>query len=464
LASDARHGRAPVSRSWTLLLAGLASALGYASFALTVGGWPLPNPFPAIQADYRLAYCLLYLLLYGLWLGATWLVLQAAREDALTLGAIIGFAVLFRLLLLPTPPVLSGDIHRYVWDARVLAAGLNPYLTSPDEVASAEGRKDALYQNQNRPSARTIYPPLAQAAFLVVRKAAGESVTAMKGLMVLGDLVTLLLLVKLLEALGLARSRCILYAWHPLAVFEFAGSGHVDALALPWILLAVLAWHRRRFAMAGLAVGAATLVKIYPILLLPALLGRRRWPVILGGLAIIFLGYLPFLPEAGIRVLGHLPRFLSDPYEVFNPSLMGLVLVLAPGAGAAPVLTASWIGRLALVITLAWVARGREETSQDLLGRVFVVGGAATLLTLTLHPWYLLWLMPFLAIQPRAAWIYLSGAVVLSYALYVITPPARAVIVLLEYAPFLLLLWRHWRRSRVEDRTPVPTGFARGIP
>ena len=448
---------------WVFLLA-LASAFLYATFALAMGGWPLANPFPVPRLEYRLVFCVLFLLLFSLLLAASWLVFRSARDDAWTLGLILGFAILFRLMLLPTPPVLSGDIYRYIWDARILASGGNPYLSAPADFDSPEVKMDPLYLHQNRPFARTIYPPLAQAAFRVVRAVGGERVIAMKALMLLGDLTSILILMHLLRSLGLPRSRVILYAWHPLAVFEVAGSGHVDALAIPFILLAVLAWQRGKDAAAGVALGAAALIKIYPILLIPAFFGRRRWPLLLGCAATLLAGYLPFLPQTGWQVLGHLPRYLADPYEMFNPSLMGLVILLGSRLSVAPVAWASWIGRVALLGTLAWLARREAADPQALLARIFVVATTATLLTLTLHPWYLLWIVPFLAIQPRPAWIYLSVAVALSYAFYVVAPSTRILIGILEYLPFLLLLRWSWPRSWAGAPVAVRLGFAREMP
>lgn len=448
---------------WLFLLAA-ASGFLYVTFALDMEGWPLANPFPLPRADYRIVFCVLFLLLFGLLLAASWLVFRSARDDAWTLGLILGFAVFFRTALLPMPPVLSGDLYRYIWDARVLASGVNPYLSAPADFVAPEVKADPLYQHQNRPFARTIYPPLAQAIFRVVRAIGGESVTAMKALMLLGDLAGILILMQLLRALGLPRSRVILYAWHPLAVFEVAGSGHVDALAIPFILLAVLAWYRGRNAAAGVALGAATLIKIYPILLLPAFFSRRRWPVILGCALTLLLGYLPLLPETGWQILGHLPHFLVDPYEVFNLSLMGPVIFLVSRLSTAPVYWASWIGRAALLGTLVWIVRRKAGEPQALLARIFVVATAATLLSLTLHPWYLLWIVPFLAMQPRPAWIYLSGAVALSYAFYVVTPSARILIGVLEYLPFLLLLRWPWPRSWASAPAAARLGFAREMP
>jgi hypothetical protein len=429
-----------------LTLIGIASAAGYLSVVISILSRPIFLRWGFPLEDALIPFLLHFVPLFFLALAATWVTFRADADDAMTLGLILGFALLFRGILLPTPPVLSSDIFRYVWDARVQAAGANPYLSRPADFDTEEARKDPLFQQQNRPFARSLYPPLAQAAFRAVRAVAGESVTAMKGLMLLGDLAGLVILMQLLGSLGVPRGHVILYAWHPLAVFEVASSGHVDALVLPFILLAILALRNRRQTAAGVALGAATLVKIYPILLLPALFGRRRRLMLLGCTVTILVGYLPFLPQAGLQVLGHLPRFLADPDEMFNPPLMGLVVLLLSRATQAPVLWVSWIGRVSLLGILAWLATRQTDAPQRVLAHVWVAAAAMTLLTLTLHPWYLLWLLPFLTIQPWPAWIYLSGAVSLSYTFYLVTPSARVLIGTLEYLPFLLLLAWQWRR------------------
>lgn len=427
-----------------LVAIGFASLLGYGSVIVRITGLPILLRFGFPQVDFLAIYLLHFFPLLLLALVAAWWVFRAAADDSATLGIILGFALFFRLLVLPASPVLSSDIYRYIWDARVQTAGINPYLSRPADFNSQEVKKDPLHQHQNRPFARTIYPPLAQAAFRAVRAVAGESVTAMKALMLLGDLVTLAILVQLLGALGLPRCRVILYAWQPLTVFEIAGSGHVDALAIPFILLAVLAWRGHRNAAAGVALGAATLVKIFPFVLLPAFLGRRRWSLLLGCVATIGLVYLPFLPGAGLKALGHLPQFLSDPGETFNPSLMGLVSLVLGQVSRAPLFWSSSMGAATMAATLLWLLRTKANDLDALLTRIWVVATALTLLTLTLHPWYVLWLLPLLTIQPRPAWIHLTGAISLSYLFYIV-PAARVLIGAVEYLPFFALLVWQWR-------------------
>jgi hypothetical protein len=184
-------------------------------------------------------------------------------------------------------------------------------------------------------------------------------------------------------------------------------------------------------------------MKIFPIALVPAFFDWRRWRVLIWYVGVVALVYLPFALQAGFGVLGHLPQFLRDPGEIFNPSVMGVLLYVAQFFTGAPTVWVSRIGRAAMVIVLTAVVRQHVHRPADLLASIWVVAAALALLTLTLHPWYLLWLLPFLAIQPKPAWVYLSGAVVLSYAFY-LTPsePVRVAIALLEYVPFIVLLAR----------------------
>jgi hypothetical protein len=226
-------------------------------------------------------------------------------------------------------------------------------------------------------------------------------------------------------------------------IIETAGSGHVDALAIPFIVLAAFLWVRGRSGGTGVALAAATLMKIFPIALVPAFFDWRRWRVLIWYVGVVALVYLPFALQAGFGVLGHLPQFLRDPGEIFNPSVMGVLLYVAQFFTGAPTVWVSRIGRAAMVIVLTAVVRQHVHRPTDLLASIWVVAAALALLTLTLHPWYLLWLLPFLAVQPKPAWVYLSGAVVLSYAFY-LTPsePVRVAIALLEYVPFIVLLAR----------------------
>jgi hypothetical protein len=113
---------------------------------------------------------------------------------------IILFAIIFRAALLPLDPeVLSKDMYRYIWDARVQQEGINPYLYPPSADELEPLRDDKVYPNINRRDYPTIYPAGAQLFFRIFYMVAGNSIHGFKGFMVFFDVLTLLMLVILLK-------------------------------------------------------------------------------------------------------------------------------------------------------------------------------------------------------------------------------------------------------------------------
>ena len=80
---------------------------------------------------------------------------------------------------------------------------------------------------------------------------------------------------------------------------------------------------------------------------------------------------------------------------------------------------------------------------------VFASLAVVLMLAPTLHPWYLLWILPFAARRRNAAFLYLSFAIPVSYALlYPVPGLSRGVIYAIEYLPFAVLLLRPVGRAR----------------
>jgi alpha-1,6-mannosyltransferase len=244
---------------------------------------------------------------------AVWWTFQRKKFPANTLLIILIGGVLFRLVLVPLdPPRLSTDIYRYIWDGRLQGAGISPYLYVPVDPRIAGLRDDSIYPNINRKEyAHTIYPPVAQIFFFVVTRMT-QSIPGFKGVLVLVDLVTVGLVAATLRAIGQPAERVIVYAWHPLPIFEFGGSGHIDALMNCFIALALFARARRKFGIAGFALGAATLVKFIPVILLPAIYKRWGKKLPIAFAITIVVCYVPYVLGASAGVLGFLPQYAKE--------------------------------------------------------------------------------------------------------------------------------------------------------
>src|SRR5205807_1950891 len=133
---------------------------------------------------------------------------------------------------------------------------INPYHYVPADPHLERLRDDAIYPNINRAEyAPTIYPPAAQMIFLAISRAS-ETLTAMRVGMIGFEVVTVLVLLALLRRDGRPLERVLIYAWHPLPIWEFAGTGHIDAAAIAFMTLAMLAALLGRRALAGIALAA----------------------------------------------------------------------------------------------------------------------------------------------------------------------------------------------------------------
>ncbi len=376
-----------------------------------------------------------------------------------TLAMILAAAVLLRLPVLLAPPYLSTDIYRYVWDGRVEAAGVNPYRYIPVDPHLARLRDPQIFPRINRNNyAPTIYPPAAEAIFLLVTRVS-QSLVAMKAAMVLCEAIAILLLLRLLGANGLPSGRILVYAWHPLPIWEFAGSGHVDAAMIAFVVLALWAGRRGNGWLAGLALACATLVKLYPALLLPALYRRWEWRMPVAFSAAVVLAYLPFV-GAGWRILGFLPGYAQE--EGFTAGGAGfyplsLLQTFPPFAGL-PALVYS-AGALALLAVLALAVLFARRPADDDIAGAALLAGAFMLLLSPHYPWYFTWLIVFACFAPWLSLLWLTNACLLLYLVPVgsqlVRSGHRLLVESVVYGPFAVLtlcdLWR--RRQRVLGST-----------
>ena len=318
------------------------------------------------QRPFLLVTCLLAAncLLYFVSLALVWRTPTSWHVVRRQWRTVFLFVVLFRLALWWSQPIQELDLYRYLWDGRVLAEGVNPYRYSPAQVEAARDGEPATpelatlagvlrrspevtkaFSLIDHRSVPTIYPPLSEAifaatAFIIPERAPVRlQIGVFKGVLLLFDLATVLLVMGLLRNLNQPPVRALAYAWCPLVLKEFANTGHLDAIAV--CLIAAVFWlltlprsavvpaaspggvsprertrgetsrepagedadatSWRDWLAAGLW-GGAVLAKLYPIVLAPVLLAfwwrRVRWRT--GGLfaafALVVLGGYGLLP------------------------------------------------------------------------------------------------------------------------------------------------------------------------
>ena len=386
------------------------------------------------------------------YLAAVWIVSRIPSKRPV-LVAILIIAGLLRASVVFSPPFLSDDIYRYIWDGRVQAAGINPYRFVPADKQLASLRDEFIYSHINRRDyAHTIYPPLAQAIFLGVSRIS-ESVTGMKLTMVGFEAIAIWLIIRLLTAWRLPPERVLIYAWHPLAIWEIAGSGHVEAVLVALIALALWARSRDLRALTGSALAGAALIKFFPALLLPAFYRRWDWKMPLAFAGTFLLAYLPYT-SVGSGAIGFLPDYLQEEglvhgWGIFPLSLAVRLLGLPEALGKAYLIFA-----MALVASLALylILRSGTVVCDRHVANALILALTFTVLLSPHYAWYFLWLVPLLCFRLHVSALYLTLASFLLYELLLHTSgPVFFRISVLLYLPFALIAVVCWLAGRAQS-------------
>lgn len=324
----------------------------------------------------------------------------ADRSDQrVVLWTILVGAVVMRLCLLFVHPHLSSDMFRYVWDGRVQGAGINPYRYIPNAPELAFLRDTAIWPFINRADyAVTIYPPAAQMLFALVVVVV-DGMIAMKLAFLAFEAVAVGMLLDLLRRIGQPASRIVAYAWHPLAVYEIAGSAHVDAPMMAVALLGIwLAVVRRHLVLAAFAIALAAMMKPLAALALPVAWRPWTWLAPLVAAGTVLLLYLPYV-SVGFGAFAFVPGYLQEEKiaggEGFWPVWL-LVTAFGPQPWARTAyLVAAFVLLLWLALRVSFAWNADAETR---LRRLSWLVFAGILAASPNYAWYWLFLVPFVAL------------------------------------------------------------------
>jgi alpha-1,6-mannosyltransferase len=359
---------------------------------------------------------------------------EHSRDSRAGLWLILATAVLFRLTLWPLAPTLSEDLYRYRWDGRVQLAGWNPYAISPNDPRLNDLREAAV-RHFAAPELPAIYPPLAELTF---REAARYLPTPrlFKSVPAGADLLTLFLLAAWLRRIGARNYQLAIYAWNPLVIVEFAGSGHSDALALA-LLVGALVIIRSRPRESTLLLAGAALLKSFPVMLIPLWLRWHGWPQrarawLEGVFAAAFAAWCAWPYRSALRQIPVTMTYFESHWQNNNASLYAL---LRAASGSHEI--AAGIGVGVTVGLACWTAMRKMEPARA----AYIVVGAILMFTPNAYSWYFTWMVPLLCLFPNPAWLLLTVLQFISYHVLIDYQvfgrfQFQPAYVFLTYAPF----------------------------
>lgn len=387
--------------------------------------------------------------LYGALFIITYLFLEKWKPNFWFLAAV---GLLFRLAFLLAIPNLSQDFYRFLWDGRLVAQGISPYLFTPEmyfvEVSSPLGiiipQADELYRGMGVLSASHFsnYPPVNQLLFaiagLLSSKSILGSVVILRILIILADIGILYFGKKLLQHLNLPVKNIFWYFLNPLIIIELTGNLHFEGMMLFFFIAAIYLLSKGKWFWAAILIGISVSVKLIPLLFLPLFLRFFNRPnkipkvlktfgvwipkllvfyLIIG--IVVVLTFLPFLSLEFLQNFSDTIALWFQNFE-FNASIYYIIRWIGFQIVGWNII--GTIGKILPVLILLFVfgmAFFRKNNSiKQLLTTMLFAISFYFLLSTTVHPWYLatpLLLSVFTKYKFPIVW---SLMVILSYSAY----------------------------------------------
>lgn len=420
-----------IMRNWVLLVLGMALTFG---LSVLLFATDMRRDTGLLEAIFFFPFSIYAVVVYWAYRTRTspkWTILdkkerrKAEARAKEVLYIILVFSIVFRAIFVPTVPTLSDDIYRFYWEGKVGANGINPYQYAPDS-SELEKFRDANWDNMNNRDVQSPYPPFSQMTFMVCYLAyqSTQSIYVFKLMSTIFDILTVIVLFQLLRGFRLDPRLSIIYAWSPLVVIEFAHSGHNDSIALFFMLFSFLALQRKSKLTSAACLALAALTKIFPLMFAPVMFkawGKKGTALFLGLMALFYLPYI----GAGANLFSGLSAY-TDRW-LFNGSFFPTILRFFLDTGMASGLQqglfyTKFVVAVPFVLVLGYLvyrSRGCHNDTRELFKYAFILVGLFLLLTSTVEPWYIIWVIPFLCVFLSPSWLFLSGSVFLSYYIYI---------------------------------------------
>lgn len=361
-----------------------------------------------------------------------------------------------RLVFLIALPNLSQDYFRFLWDGRLLAEGLNPYLNTPDQwkalgqlpIAQAQQLLDGMGALSREHFSN--YPPINQFFFWLSGILSGNSILG--GVIVLrlscfaADIGILWIGRKLLKQLNLPEHQIFWYFLNPFIIIELTGNLHFEGVMLFFLLASLYLLFRGNWFWSALLMGLSISVKLLPLLMLPLFFQylvtahskteenskpfkylnekplQSLWKLVryyAVVIAVFIFSFAPFFTEELVVHFSQTIGLWFQKFE-FNASVYYIIRWIGfQVKGYNIIATAGKILPVVVIFGLLLLALFRKSNSKQQLMKTLLLGTSLYFLcSTTVHPWYIatpLMLSVFTRYRFALVW---SFVVFLSYSAY----------------------------------------------
>ncbi|MFA3782238.1 hypothetical protein ABRY23_04155 [Melioribacteraceae bacterium 4301-Me] len=345
--------------------------------------------------------------------------------------------LLIRLSFISTMPIGSDDVYRYMWDGKVQAHGINPYLYTPDNSKLNYLHSELLPASINFKNLKTVYFPLSQWFFLVAYSVSGESIWGYKLLLFICELFTIIVLLKLINSFELKNKLVLFYALCPLPIIQFAVDSHLDGFGLPLLILSIFFYAKNKKIIALIFLGLSLSIKPVGLMLIPILfLNEKKWydriKAVLIPSAVLFVQFLPYMftanPFEGLFIFAENWTFNGSAFQIINYFINNNQV-------------SRIISGFLLLLSVLPIYLGKLNFNAKIYYAVLLL----LIFSPVVHPWYITWLAVLLPIYPAVSGVLfaslssLTAVTIMNYQLYGIWKDYWQVLTV-EYTPVIIFL------------------------
>jgi hypothetical protein len=347
----------------------------------------------------------------------------------------IAAALLYRLIFLFSVPSLSDDFYRFIWDGRLLAAGVSPFTQVPSyymEASNAVAGLDAeLFEKLNSKHRFSSYPPVCQLIYWAAAQSTESifaSVIMLKIILLFFEAGTFWIMIRLLRIFQLSKSTFLIYALNPLVIVEIMGNVHFEGVMIFFLMLAIYFLSRDKYLASTATFALSICTKLIPLLFLPLLARLLGWRLAFRyWMLTAFVTLLLFVPLIEKDIIAGFSTSLGYYFQRFEFNASVYYLVRHIGFlifGFNIIQFAGPILALTAASLILWISFNgsnslplRDNYHQQfraMLWCLFVYFISTTIL----HPWYIITLLALSLFTPYRFPVLWTGLIFLTYAGY----------------------------------------------
>ena len=393
--------------------------------------------------------------LISLYAGAFFLSYKLIPLLKFNFKILLFLGIVARLVFLMAIPNLSQDYFRFLWDGRLLAEGLNPYLNTPDQwqalgqlpITQAQELLDGMGALSRKHFSN--YPPVNQFFFWLSGILSGNSILG--GVIVLrlscfaADIGILWIGRKLLKQLNLPAHQIFWYFLNPFIIIELTGNLHFEGVMLFFLMASLYLLFRGNWFWSALLMGLSISVKLLPLLMLPLFFQylaaahskteenskpfkyltekplQSLWKLVRYYAVVIAVFIFSFAPFFTEELVAHFSQTIGLWFQKFEFNASVYYIIRWIGfqvKGYNIIATAGKILPVVVIFGLLLLALFRKSNSKQQLMSTLLLGTSLYFLCTTVHPWYVatpLVLSVFTRYRFALVW---SFIVFLSYSAY----------------------------------------------